>query len=76
MMLKNIFPWLFIGLVLLVTLSSGHTIDSDESQQGHGTAGDDAAAGLSVINVGSQTEALCSPGQYMVRGKCRGVSNG
>jgi hypothetical protein len=71
MLFKNIFPWLFIGLVLFVTLSSGYPTDSPDNQQGQGTADDDdTGVGLTVIGVS------CPKSYIPIRGRCRHVRNG
>jgi hypothetical protein len=72
MLLKNIFPWIFIGLVLLVTLSAGFPTDSPDNQQGQETAdNDDTGVGLTVFQVKG---FACPKYQHWVKGRCRVVS--
>jgi hypothetical protein len=70
MLFKNILSWLFVGLVLFVTLSFGYPADS----QGASTDGD-PGVGLAVIKVGNQPKCPID-GQEWVRGRCRTIKEG
>jgi hypothetical protein len=75
MLFRDIFSWLFIGLVLFITLSAGYPTDSQDNQQGQGTAddNDDTGVGLTVLQVKG---FACPKYQHWVKGRCRVVSRG
>jgi hypothetical protein len=70
MLFRDIFSWVFIGLVLFITLSVGYPTDSQDNQQRQETDDEGTGVGLTVISVS------CPKNHFWIRGRCRAVSKG